>query len=587
MKAFAVLALSVLAVAIPQARALEAAAPHLYCHRTANEDVPENTMESLEQAVLLGCNLVEIDIRRTVDGQLVLNHDGVLERLTDGTGEAENSFYGDLETRDFGAWMGERFTGLHVARFEDALRYAHDHDIRLYLDMKTKGMAPEILRMLDREDMLHRVQFGGNWDDVKPLYPEANAEQKMVVWVQPGVTAAQVNEHHAQGKTVVANFSANDHDMDLDAMKAAVAAGVDAINVDYPRLGADAVGRPVEGKLHALALQANAGESQQRITAILQLARYRGFALEDEFDHWLLDPDPRVSRAAAVALATARPRTQPSAFADALVSKQASTRANAAWALGVMHAPAGTVLPLLHDPEPKVLQAALIAIAHMPGDVSVKALLPLLSHDDRMVQGAAALALAKHHPDIAAKVVPEQLAKMMQKVLALWNDYVAHGKPKLSEADSDNITNYYRAQLNMVQAIAMLKGPAAQKALEQQAFRPGQDFSWSNAMVSSFQLWDRIGEDPAPAVKALNSGDLQVENRAEWMLVNGGAAVLPEVRKSLNDSNPAVRHRAIRIVAWQGDRGSLDALRALSKTPEDAELAAWAIDKIESQHPRL
>jgi len=29
------------------------------------------------------------------------------------------------------------------------------------------------------------------------------------------------------------------------AMKAAVAAGVDGVNVDYPRLGADAVGRPV------------------------------------------------------------------------------------------------------------------------------------------------------------------------------------------------------------------------------------------------------------------------------------------------------------------------------------------------------
>ena len=30
----------------------------LYCHRTANEDVPENTLESLEQAALLGCNYV-------------------------------------------------------------------------------------------------------------------------------------------------------------------------------------------------------------------------------------------------------------------------------------------------------------------------------------------------------------------------------------------------------------------------------------------------------------------------------------------------------------------------------------------------
>ena len=41
--------------------------PQLLCHRTANRDVPENTLESLEQAALLGCNVVEIDLRRTLD----------------------------------------------------------------------------------------------------------------------------------------------------------------------------------------------------------------------------------------------------------------------------------------------------------------------------------------------------------------------------------------------------------------------------------------------------------------------------------------------------------------------------------------
>jgi glycerophosphoryl diester phosphodiesterase len=37
----------------------------LLCHRTADEDIPENPLESLEQAALLGCDVVEIDLRRT------------------------------------------------------------------------------------------------------------------------------------------------------------------------------------------------------------------------------------------------------------------------------------------------------------------------------------------------------------------------------------------------------------------------------------------------------------------------------------------------------------------------------------------
>ena len=40
----------------------------LLCHRTANKDTPENTLASLEQAALLGCDVVEIYLRRTLDG---------------------------------------------------------------------------------------------------------------------------------------------------------------------------------------------------------------------------------------------------------------------------------------------------------------------------------------------------------------------------------------------------------------------------------------------------------------------------------------------------------------------------------------
>jgi glycerophosphoryl diester phosphodiesterase len=73
--------------------------------------VPENTLESLEQAALLGCNVVEMDLRRTLDGKIVMNHDGVKERLTDGVGDTEKSCYDDLRSRDVGGWMGERFAG--------------------------------------------------------------------------------------------------------------------------------------------------------------------------------------------------------------------------------------------------------------------------------------------------------------------------------------------------------------------------------------------------------------------------------------------------------------------------------------------
>jgi hypothetical protein len=107
-------------------------------------------------------------------------------------------------------------------------------------------------------------------------------------------------------------------------------------------------------------------------------------------------------------------------------------------------------------------------------------------------------------------------------------------------------------------------------------------------LVAAFQLWDRIGMDPSAAVKAIGSNLPQVADRAEWILVHGGPAVLPEVRGALGSKSEEVRARAIRIVAWQGDTKSLGTLRALQNTDiADADLIAWAIAKIASLHSAL
>jgi glycerophosphoryl diester phosphodiesterase/HEAT repeat protein len=571
-----------------KARALQPGGVQLLCHRTANQDVPENTLESLEQAALLGCNVVELDVRRTLDGELVLNHDGILERLTDGIGETETTYSGDLELRDLGGWMGDRFTGMRIATFEDALRLARKMDIRLIVDMKTKGMGADVLELLQREGMLERVQFNGEWSDVRQLYPAATDAGTGTTWVQPGVTAEQVKAYHHEGKAVVANFSANDHQLDLAAMKAAVAAGVDGINVDYPRLGADAVGRPVERKIHELEVEAGSGESLSRAKAILALSKYRGFPLQEKFARWMLDADADVSRAAALALVTARPQPPLTVFAEALRSEHKDARANGAWALGMLHAPASMLLPLLQDKDPRVLQETLMALSRAPGDVIAAALLPLLSNETAAVRGAAALALARHQPEAALKAIPVQMRLEMKASLKLGEDYERRGKPQLTQAETDEITGRFRCQMKMVQALSMLKGPGAIQVLEELAFQSGEGFTQFDSMVAGFKLWDRIGAEAQPAVEALGSSDSQMADRTEWMLVQAGQAVLPDVRKALGSDKSSVRERAIRIAAWQGDTGSLDILRMMQKTDAaNADLAAWAIEKIESLHPKV
>jgi hypothetical protein len=552
----------------------------LYCHRTANEDVPENTLESLDQAALLGCDWIEIDVRRSLDGVLVLNHDGLLERLTDGTGDVEQTYYADLELRDVGAWMSPRFAGLPIARFRDALRLARERRVGLILDIKKPGLVPQILDEVRDENMLDRVRWP-DWDEVRQQVPNANAGDRDV-GAQPGVTAEEIAKLHAEQKRVIVNFSANGHELDLRSMKAAVAAGADGINVDFPRFGADAVGRPVEQRLAALIAQAGSGPAPSRSEAILTLARYRGFPLAPHFAAWLLDPDARVSRAAAIALVTARPAPDFALLTPALNAPAPAPRANAAWALGRMRAPAPMLLPLLGDRDNGVLAEALLALSRMPGPVEAAPLLDLLQHGDMSVRGLAALALAAHQPQQASAAIAAQLRIEVKLAREPYDQWHAQGEPKdLPQAEIDSIDEFYRCQMKMIEALATLHDAAATRALEGEAFRPDLDFSQTNGEVAAFQLWDRIGADPAPAIAAL-AGDPVAANRAEWMLIHAGAAALPAVADALPRATPAVRERLVEILAFQDDAAALPLLRKLGADhPADAGVA-WAIDKIEA-----
>lgn len=52
--------------------------PLIVAHRGAWEQAPQNSLEAVRQAVALGCDGIEIDVRRTADGQLVIVHDARL-----------------------------------------------------------------------------------------------------------------------------------------------------------------------------------------------------------------------------------------------------------------------------------------------------------------------------------------------------------------------------------------------------------------------------------------------------------------------------------------------------------------------------
>ncbi|MCW2796990.1 glycerophosphodiester phosphodiesterase family protein [Nocardioides sp.] len=122
-------------------------------HRGASSSAPENTVPAIRRAAQLGADLVEVDVRRSRDGVLVLLHDPTLARTTDvrrvfpdrGPWLVEDFSYDELVRLDAGSWFSPEHVGVRVATVDEALDSARDAGVGLMLELKTPHLYPEMV----------------------------------------------------------------------------------------------------------------------------------------------------------------------------------------------------------------------------------------------------------------------------------------------------------------------------------------------------------------------------------------------------------------------------------------------------------
>jgi glycerophosphoryl diester phosphodiesterase len=81
--------------------------PEVIAHRGDSGERPENTLSAFASALDLGVPAIELDVQLTRDGQLVVLHDGTLDRTTSGTGPVADGTLAEI--RALSAGYRERF----------------------------------------------------------------------------------------------------------------------------------------------------------------------------------------------------------------------------------------------------------------------------------------------------------------------------------------------------------------------------------------------------------------------------------------------------------------------------------------------
>jgi len=88
-------------------------------HRGASAMAPENTFAAFEAAIDARASAVEMDLRMTSDGHVVVIHDSTVDRTADGTGDVDRMSADELARLDAGSWFDPRFAGERIPLLEE------------------------------------------------------------------------------------------------------------------------------------------------------------------------------------------------------------------------------------------------------------------------------------------------------------------------------------------------------------------------------------------------------------------------------------------------------------------------------------
>ena len=93
------------------------------------EGYPENTLKAFRKSIEIGADVLEIDLRGTKDGAVIIMHDSTVDRTTDGSGKVEDLTLAEIKKLDAG--KGEK-----VPTYEEVLDLISTAKVKLLLHIK-------------------------------------------------------------------------------------------------------------------------------------------------------------------------------------------------------------------------------------------------------------------------------------------------------------------------------------------------------------------------------------------------------------------------------------------------------------------
>jgi glycerophosphoryl diester phosphodiesterase len=244
--------------------------PHLFGHRGASGEAPENTRIAFELAWRQGVPYLEMDCHATRDGEIVILHDATIDRTTEESGPVRDRSFAELERLDAGyrfSPAGEggfpyRGQGIRIPRLASVLEWFPEARINLEVKAPGTDVADAVVQIVRQAGAEQRMLLAAEEDEtlehLRKLDPGTaigSARGDVIAFFQ-AVRDGAIDRHEPNGQAlqIPPTFMGEDlvtaeaieaaHRLglrlhvwtinDADEMTRLFARGVDGLMSDYP-----------------------------------------------------------------------------------------------------------------------------------------------------------------------------------------------------------------------------------------------------------------------------------------------------------------------------------------------------------------
>ncbi|MCP1303090.1 glycerophosphodiester phosphodiesterase [Halomonas sp. R1t8] len=249
-------------------------------HRGASGHAPESTLAAYELAHRWGVDYLELDAQLSADGEVVLFHDGSIERTSDGEGHIHDYTLAELKALDTGSWfqeaypdrLDEDYRGTQILTLDELFDH-FGHTTRYYIETKSPDLNPgleeALVERLEAYDMIEQGQVLVQSFDQESLLKVRDLNQDVpliqLLWYSPSeqdnATLTEWNNTTPGADTI------RDEDFERIA-EYAVGIGTNAIYQGQPVIDADFVHQAQKNGLSVHVYTINEQEDMKRVMAL-------------------------------------------------------------------------------------------------------------------------------------------------------------------------------------------------------------------------------------------------------------------------------------------------------------------------------